>query len=416
MSSSISVTILTKNSQKHIRACLGALQNFDEIIVLDNGSTDNTLLILEEFANVKVYSSPFIGFGALKNLAAQYASNPWILSIDSDEVITSELEQELLQLDLTNKGIVYSIKRNNYYRNKHIKACGWDNDYVLRLYHSSTTSFANLQVHEYVRTENLLVKPLTGELNHYAYESISQLILKSDKYTTLFAKENRYKKKSSALKSYYKGAFAFFKNYFLQRGFLYGYEGLTISFTNASYSFYKYMKLHEANQTLQTTLIITIAKDTLNWDVFQKQLETLETVPEEVIVIGSHPNFVAAYPKGIKVNNLLIPVKSYHLPNSTNILADWQKVILSTEGEFIVVVDGETITSNLLDNYKVKVQKGASSNLSVMGSNKIYTSVAFWKTDFLALDLSNAKIHDSSNPDSYIQALLAQGDTRVFIP
>jgi glycosyltransferase involved in cell wall biosynthesis len=87
MSNSISVTILTKNSQKHISACLGALQKFNEIIVLDNGSTDSTLSIVEQFANVKIYSSPFIGFGALKNLAAQYTSNPWVLSVDSDEIL-----------------------------------------------------------------------------------------------------------------------------------------------------------------------------------------------------------------------------------------------------------------------------------------------------------------------------------------
>ncbi|MHC2992495.1 hypothetical protein OB13_13210 [Pontibacter sp. HJ8] len=248
MSPFISVTILTKNSQKHLAACLQALQRFPEVIVLDNGSTDETMAIAASFANTRIVESPFIGFGPLKNLAAQHATHNWILSIDSDEVLSQELADEILGLDLQDTRTVYSVLRHNYYRQKRIKACGWDNDVVERLYCKQTTRFADLAVHEHLQLQDLRVQRLRHPLRHFPYDSIAQLVEKANKYSTLFAQENRFRKSSSPAKSYFKAAFSFFRNYILQKGFLYGYEGLTISFTNAAYTFYKYMKLHEENQ------------------------------------------------------------------------------------------------------------------------------------------------------------------------
>ena len=86
MGNKISVTILTKNSSKYIKECLHSLQQFDEIIIMDNGSTDNTMDIASSFPNVKIYENEFIGFGPLKNLAVSKTNNDWILSVDSDEV------------------------------------------------------------------------------------------------------------------------------------------------------------------------------------------------------------------------------------------------------------------------------------------------------------------------------------------
>ncbi len=153
----ISVTILTKNSEKHIARCLTALALFPEIILLDNGSTDNTITIASKFSNVLVKSAPFIGFGPLKNMAAAYATHHWILSVDSDEVLSPELVQNIVTRTLQ-PNTIYQFLRHNYYGKRLINACGWQNDYVLRLYNRQATAFTPKEVHESISRDGLAIE------------------------------------------------------------------------------------------------------------------------------------------------------------------------------------------------------------------------------------------------------------------
>ena len=240
----ISITMLTKNSQKYLKQSLDSLKPFDEVIILDNGSTDATLKIASQYSNVKIIKHEFIGFGPLKNLALQKAKNDWILSIDSDEIVTPELIKSIEKLDPKKINRVYCINRINHYRGKAIKCCGWYPDIVMRLFNKKHTNFNDALVHE-----SLIIHPdtqkkiLKGAIKHYPFDSIESLIDKMQKYSSLYAKQS--KKNSSLLKAFSRATFAFFKNYFLQRGFLCGYEGLLISVSNANGVFYKYMKLYE---------------------------------------------------------------------------------------------------------------------------------------------------------------------------
>jgi len=244
----ISVTILCKNSSKYIHECLSALEKFDEIIVLDNGSTDNTIDIVNSFSKTKVYENSFIGFGPLKNLAISKTNNNWVLSVDSDEILSQELVTEILNLKL-NKQKVYSISRDNYYDGKLIRCCGWEKDYVIRLFNKNVTQFNHNQVHESLILKKIIqVETLQNKLKHYTFDDPSQLIKKMDYYSTLYAKEYMGIKKSSLSKAIGRSIFSFIKNYFLQKGFLNGYEGLLISVSNANGVFYKYIKLMEENK------------------------------------------------------------------------------------------------------------------------------------------------------------------------
>ncbi len=248
MVNKISVTILTKNSQKYIKECLQVLCGFDEIILLDNGSSDKTLTIAKQFKNVKIFENKFIGFGALKNLAIHYATNDWILSVDSDEILSKELVNEILNIKLENNTI-YSILRENYYNKQKIKCCGWQNDWVNRLFNKKHTHFNNKKVHEsLIIHNNTKLKKLHYTFKHYSFEGVSQLLLKMDTYSTLYAQEHKGKKLSSPSKALFRSITSFIKNYFFQKGFLYGYEGLLISISNANGVFYKYMKLYEENK------------------------------------------------------------------------------------------------------------------------------------------------------------------------
>ncbi len=248
MKNKITVTILTKNSQKYMQECLSQLTSFDEVIVLDNGSSDATMEIAQEFLNVTIYKHDFIGFGPLKKLAVSYARNEWILSVDSDEIFNDALVEEISNLKL-NKDNVYSILRDNYYNKKLVKCCGWDNDYVERLFNKSVVNFNDKQVHESLDiTPSMKTKKLNNSFKHYSFDSADQLLSKMNSYAKLYAKEHKNKKHSSPFKAFLKGSFAFFKNYILQKGFLSGSEGLLIAISNANGVFYKYIMLYEENK------------------------------------------------------------------------------------------------------------------------------------------------------------------------
>jgi glycosyltransferase involved in cell wall biosynthesis len=243
----ISVTILTKNSQQYIQEVLEALKSFDEVVVYDTGSTDDTLKIAEKFPNVTVFRDKFKGFGPTHNLASNAARNDWILSIDSDEVVTQEMIEEISRTQLDEK-CVYSFPRNNYFNGKFIKWCGWYPDRQYRLYNRKKTRFSEAQVHEAVIIENMTHIPMKSPFIHYSYASISDFLQKMQLYSDLFAQQNKGKKSSSLLKALAHSYNTFFKSYILKRGFLGGYEGFVISTYNAHTAYYKYIKLKEANK------------------------------------------------------------------------------------------------------------------------------------------------------------------------
>jgi len=243
----LTVTIITKNSKKYLDQCLGALKSFPEVILVDSGSTDSTLSIAEKFKNVKVLKQDFLGYGPQKNFAANHASNDWIFSVDSDEIPEEDLLAEIKSLSLR-EGVVFSIKRKNFFNNKWIKGCGWHPDRVVRIYNRKEFSFNHNLVHESVQINgDTLVFKLDHSLIHYPYAGASDFIQKMDKYTHLYSVGNK-EKKASGLKAISRSIATFVKSYFFQRGFLYGFEGLLISYCHANSVFYKYAKIYEAKK------------------------------------------------------------------------------------------------------------------------------------------------------------------------
>jgi glycosyltransferase involved in cell wall biosynthesis len=246
----ISVTILTKNSAETLEPTLQSLRSFPEVLLFDTGSTDATLAIAKRYSNVKIIQEPFRGFGAAHNRATELASHDWILSIDSDEIVSPALADEILQLSL-NKNAVYSLDRRNHFLGKRMKGCsGWYPDPVIRLYHRGATSFSHDAVHEKVITHNLKIVPLQGPLLHTPYRSIEDILTKMQHYSTLFARQHQGKKRSSLRSALGHGFAAFLKSYFLKRGFLQGKAGLIISIYNAHATYYKYLKLAFQNQSI----------------------------------------------------------------------------------------------------------------------------------------------------------------------
>nr|UOP04111.1 glycosyltransferase family 2 protein [Conchiformibius kuhniae] len=192
----------------------------------------------------------FVGFGALKNLAAQHARHDWILNIDSDEVISDALAQSLARADFADPAAVYGVCRLNHYRGRAIRGCGWYPDIVPRLYHRRHTAFSDAAVHE-----RIIMRPdsrsvvLAGDLLHYSYEGgAAELIAKMQFYTDLYAREHAGKKSATTAQAAAHGLFAFIKSYVFKKGFLYGGDGWVIATSIAANSYYKYIKLKEANK------------------------------------------------------------------------------------------------------------------------------------------------------------------------
>lgn len=253
MLDNISVVIIVKDGGKTINATLNSLSQFSDVVVYDNGSTDDTIEITKKFQNVNLIQGDFTGFGPTKNEATNYAKHNWILSLDADEVVDKDFLKNFRRVHL-DKHTIYQIYRKNFYQDTHIKHC-WGNDKIVRLYHREQTGFDNKKVHERVLLKGMKVELLRGVVNHYPYNSISSFIQKLDFYSSEFACDNVGKKQSSSIRAILSGGFSFFKTYILKRGFLDGYAGLVIAFSHMATNFYKYIKLYELNQKKVNILI-----------------------------------------------------------------------------------------------------------------------------------------------------------------
>ena len=114
-----------------------SLLPFDEIVVLDTGSTDRTLEIVSQYSKARVFHATpgkIEHFGKMRNDLAAYARNDWVCMVDSDEVVSPELAGEILTETLDPK-TVYALFRINYYHGRPIKGCGLYPDYIKRIYH-----------------------------------------------------------------------------------------------------------------------------------------------------------------------------------------------------------------------------------------------------------------------------------------
>ena len=372
LNTKISVCILVKNAQDTIKECLESLQGFDEIILLDNQSSDDTLKIANEFknkfGNLKIYSSEFIGFGPLKNLAISYASNDWIFSIDSDEVLELSALKELENLEL-NPNTIYAMPRKNLYKGEWIKACGWHPDFVLRLFNKTKTKFNSNFVHESLEVGNLNVVKLKNGLRHYAYDNISVLIDKMQKYSTLWAKQNRYKSSTMA-SAVLHGGWKFIRDYFFKSGFMYGYKGFVISFCNALGAFFKYAKLYELNHQMPSvSLVVTTYNNEKYLEQVLKSIESLDYLPNEVLIAddGSGKNTANLISK-FKQNFPCELRHIWHEDRGFRASAIRNKAINSAKSEYIIIIDGDMVLdrSFILDHLKF-----AKKNQILQGSRVV---------------------------------------------
>ena len=241
----ISCVIITLNAGKTLYRVLKSADFFDEVIVLDTGSSDQTVELAKSFNNVRVFESDFQGFGPTKRLAVSKAVNDWVFSLDADEVITEELRSALLSTNLSSVNLIGMVSRENYLLGKKITHAGWGDDFLLRLFNRNFTNFNEKLVHEAVKIpDDANQFQIKGVLSHLAVERLDQMLLKVSRYSAL--RDDEAKKAPLAMPLILMIVFwKFFQTYFFRKAFLEGWRGVVIAFSNATSAFWHHARRYE---------------------------------------------------------------------------------------------------------------------------------------------------------------------------
>jgi len=250
----LSVAIVTLNEEETLARTLASVAWAEEIIVVDSGSTDRTAEIARSFG-ARVIEREWPGFAAQKNFAIAQCTGTWVLSLDADEELTPELQQELKTLLAANPPLdAYSLKRRNYFLGRWIKHGGFYPDAKLRLFHRAGTNgtpmFGERAVHETIAFDGK-TGTLDFDLVHHSYPTLTVYIEHMNRYSSLggeiLAARGRTSRSWIAfvVNVVYVPQLMFQWNYFFRLGFLDGREGLLLHLYQAVYTSWKYAKAWE---------------------------------------------------------------------------------------------------------------------------------------------------------------------------
>ena len=258
----ISGVILTKNEEKNIIRSIRSIQFSDEIIIIDDFSTDRTVEMAEKFG-AKIYKRKLAGdFAGQRNFAMEKAKNEWILFVDADEEISNELEQEIrysfldigkrkqhLQFQISELAGFY-LKRRDFFWNKEMKygeTAKIRNQGLIRLVRKGSGKWIG-KVHEEFKLKKsvLYTERLKNFIDHYPHPTVKEFLQTVNYYSTLRAEELQAKgKKAGILAIIFYPFGKFFLTYVLKLGFLDGAAGFAYAFFMSFHSFLVRAKLYQ---------------------------------------------------------------------------------------------------------------------------------------------------------------------------
>jgi glycosyltransferase involved in cell wall biosynthesis len=239
----LAVTVITKNESKQIRHCLESVNWVDEIIVLDSGSTDDTVSICQEYTD-KVFRTDWPGFGMQKNRAIEKVTCEWILCIDADESVSETLRREIQEaISQPGNRVAYQIPRRSSYCGRFMRHSGWSPDYITRLVRRGYARFSDDLVHERLVVQGAIGR-LTNPLIHRAFSDLEEVLDTANAYSSAGARMlHQRHKKASLTGAVLHGLWSFFHTYIVRAGFLDGKEGFMLAVSNGEGTYYKYLKL-----------------------------------------------------------------------------------------------------------------------------------------------------------------------------
>ena len=247
----LTVVIITKNEESRVRRSLDSVTWADEILVVDDCSTDRTVALVKEYTD-KVVQRKMEREGHHRNYAYSLAKNEWVLSLDADEVVTPELRDEIITLLKTNpQALGYSIPRKNHVGNYWARFGGQYPSAQLRLFKKNSFRYdEDAEVHPpvtfYQKGEWGRLK---GDILHYTYRDFTDAIAKLDRQTDLEVRKwVREKRKVSVLSMIRKSIDRFWRAYFSKQGYKDGVVGLFLAVNSGMYQFLTFVKYWETKK------------------------------------------------------------------------------------------------------------------------------------------------------------------------
>lgn len=247
---SLSVVIITFNEEKNIARCLESVKDIaDEIVVVDSFSTDKTGEIVASYGG-KFIQHSFDGHIEQKNRAIKYASSPYILSLDADEVLSPRLKQSILEVKENWEYDGYYFNRLTNYCGKWIRHTSWYPARKLRMWDSRKGKWGGLNPHDkFMLDADASKKFIKGDLLHYSYYTIEEHITQINKFSSIVAKAYfNDGRKSNYFNIFFHPAWRVFRDYILKLGFLDGFYGLVVSVNASHETFLKYVKLRNLHK------------------------------------------------------------------------------------------------------------------------------------------------------------------------
>lgn len=247
----LSAVIITFNEEHNIERCLLSVKSVaNEIIVVDSGSTDRTVEIAKSHG-ATVITNAFKGHIEQKNFALDCASNNWVISLDADEALSDSLKDSISKVMSTSPFIGYSMNRLNNYCGKWIRHGAWYPDVKLRLFDKTKVRWTGVNPHDKALPLNQeKIQHIKGDILHYSFKKITEHTAQIDYFSSIAAKayfeEGR---KANFFNLHIRPKFAFFRDYVLRLGFLDGYSGWVIARFSSYYTFLKYVKLRDLNNS-----------------------------------------------------------------------------------------------------------------------------------------------------------------------
>lgn len=250
----ISVCIIAFNEEKNIADAIESVAWADEILVIDSHSTDDTQAIAAGYG-VKVLVQEWLGFARQKQFAIDNARFDWILSLDADERISSQLKDEIIQLKLLKgKDLAdgYKIPRLSFYMNQPIRHGSWYPDWQMRFFDRRKGAWKDVLIHEsFQMSGGTTIAKLSGDILHYSIENAAhhnRMI--GERYAPLAAKQMFERgRRATSMKIMTAGLTTFLQHYFLKLGFLDGLAGFCIAHFAAHHTFLKNLFLWEMENT-----------------------------------------------------------------------------------------------------------------------------------------------------------------------
>lgn len=241
----VSIVVITRNEEENIADCLASASWADEIVVLDDGSTDKTVEIAKKFTD-KVFSRKMDIEGRHRNYAYSLAKNAWVLSLDADERVTPELAEEIANLLKTEmKDKAYTIPIKTFIGKRWIRHSGWYPAPKVRLFDKGFFKYEEAEVHPRVFIDGTCGH-LKKDIIHYSYKDFHDFFISINNQTTLEAKKwFKERRNVNFIKVQRKALSRFLKGYIQKGGYKDGLLGFIISWAGGLYQLMSYIKYKE---------------------------------------------------------------------------------------------------------------------------------------------------------------------------